>query len=342
MQNQFIWHFGFWLFVTLLNMANSFPYFSSLGQLFLSGILFLPLSLIGTYFNWWVLMPQLLERKKVLTYILSIIFLVAFLSICQRYLCQHLFYPSFWVVKYSLFHPGLLLQAMSILLLPILCSVWAFRSMSWYQKSNEVKEKIAQQNTEALKYLKSQINPHFLFNTLNTLYGLSLEGSKKVPKLILQLSDLLNYSLYQSTADFTSIEEEIALINNLINLEKARFDERIDVTFTVDPKVNLNDQIPPLLLLPIIENAFKHGVKEATETVDINIQLNDMGDYTQLRVENSIAHQEVDTAKNSGGLGLKNLRKRLAILYPNAHDLIIDQSKERFIADLKIKSNVKN
>ncbi len=330
------WHFGFWLFITVLTMTNIFPYFNNIGQLLISGVLFLPLSLIGTYFNWWVLMPNLLQKKRFWTYALSLIALILCLSVFQRYLCQYHFYPSFWVVKFEVLHKGLLLQAASILTLPILCSIWAFRSLAWYKKSNEAKLKVAQQKTEELKYLKSQINPHFLFNTLNSLYGLSLEQNKKVPHLILRLSDLLNYSLYRSQSSSITLEEELELIQSMIELEQVRFDDRLQVKLEVDPSVDLQQNIAPLLLIPLVENAFKHGVKEATDNANITILLKDMENGVCFEVQNSIANMEVKQGEKTGGLGLENLRKRLEILYPNKHELEVGANGGLFIAQLKI------
>ncbi len=342
MQQAIIWHIGFWLFITLLNMANIFPYFGNVGQLMIHGTLFLPLSLIGTYFNWWVLMPTLLQKKRLGLYIITVILLILVLSMLQRYLCQYHFYPSFWVVKFEVLHTGLLLQAISILSLPILFSIWAFRSLTWYQKSNEAQLKVSQQKTEALNYLQAQINPHFLFNTLNSLYGLSLEQNKKVPNLILQLSDLLNYSLYRSQAASITLEEELDLIRNMIALEQVRFEDRVQVELTIDSKLDLQQSIAPLLLIPLVENAFKHGVKEAMDKAEISISINEMENGLCFEVKNSIASIRPENSPKTGGLGLENLKKRLEILYPNRHELKVGPEANHYFAQLKITTDVQN
>jgi len=339
-QKQAIWHIAFWIFFIGLNMANIYPYFQNLSFLVVSSLIFLPVSLIGTYFNWWILMPQLLEKRKTVSYILAIILMIILLTFSQRYLCQHHFYPSFWINNFDFFHKGLVMQAASVIKLPILFSIWAYVSLDWYTKSHEAQQKIAKQKSAQLNYLKSQINPHFLFNTLNSLYGLSLEKSGKVPNLILKLSDLMSYSLYQSNSDNIELQNEVDLIRNYISLEQVRFEDRLNVDFKIDPDMDLHQKLAPLLFVPLVENAFKHGAKESTSEAQIQFHLHKDQNHLCFTVKNSIPEDHPSVVKKEGGLGLKNLRKRLEILYPEKYNLTTEKIENYYLAELKIDTHV--
>jgi len=284
-------------------------------------------------------MPRYFEKRKKGIYIILVIILITVLTIVQRYLCQNYFFPTLWVMNQGIFQLGFLVQAAALISLPILSSILAFISIKWYNQSIEAKEIIAQKKESELEYLKAQINPHFLFNSLNSLYGLSMEKSDKVPKLILKLSNLLSFSLYSSKSKKISISEEIDLINNFIDLENERYADRININFEVDPKLDLSTQIAPLFLIPLVENAFKHGIKESIEKVPIKISLKKIGQTINFEVENQISTSISNDNKTSSGLGLKNLRQRLKLIYPTGSKLDIKKTEKTFIATLKLPVN---
>ena len=182
-----------------------------------------------------------------------------------------------------------------------------------------------------LQYLKGQLQPHFLFNTLNTIYGEAIKKSDEAPQLILKLSELLDYTLYQSEKDVVPLVQEVDHIRQYLELERTRFKDHLSITFEEDLD-NDHAQIVPLLLLPLVENAFKHGTQEEG-LLRIGIQVTLMDGQLDFTVRNSCA--EV----NEGiGIGLTNLRRRLEVLYPNRHELVINQGRATFIAKLSIQS----
>ena len=165
-----------------------------------------------------------------------------------------------------------------------------------------------------LALLKSQINPHFFFNTLNNLYGLAVEKSDKAPEMILKLSDMMRYTIYEGKEKSVFLKDEISYLENFIELHKIRFQKKVDIKF--DKQVDDTIEIAPLLLIILLENAFKHGVESMTEDAYIHINLKTDAKKLFFSVENNF-----DPQKESGtkGIGLENLKQRLELIYPKQY-----------------------
>ena len=199
---------------------------------------------------------------------------------------------------------------------------------------------VTQEQLEAeLSLLKGQVNPHFLFNTLNNLYSLSLHDSKKTPELILKLSQLLSYMLYECKDETVSLEQEITFIRNYIDLEAIRVEDIADVHFKVTGS-NTGHKIPPLLFIPLIENAFKHGISSEVEHSDIHIKIHIDENEIELNTENPFDETQIDDDNNHKGLGLENVNKRLELLYPNKHSLEVNKNRQYFRTRLVLKMNL--
>jgi len=187
-----------------------------------------------------------------------------------------------------------------------------------------------------LKLLKAQIHPHFLFNTLNNLYGLTLEKSEEAPGLVLRLSEILDYILYRCNEKRVSLSEEINNLKNYIEIEKIRYSDKLKLE--VDFPVNTNNlNIAPLIILPFVENAFKHGVSNfpGIAMVVIKISLNE--NNLTFDIENT-KNQGVKVAGNhSGGIGLNNVKKRLNLMYPEKYTLSINDKTETFLVNLTLQ-----
>jgi len=195
--------------------------------------------------------------------------------------------------------------------------------------------------TSELKYLKTQINPHFFFNTLNSLYALTLKKSDKAPEIVLKLSDMMRYMLYESNERMLSLSQEINYIENYLELEKLRHDDhfKMELEITGDPA---GHKIAPLLFIPFLENSFKHGIDHQLKSGYVNINLDIQEKSLHLKVANSLPDQEIPNApkeKKVGGIGLTNVRRRLNILYPQRHKLEISQSNEEFLVTLDLQIN---
>ncbi len=194
-----------------------------------------------------------------------------------------------------------------------------------------------QQEKEAeLKLLKAQLNPHFLFNTLNNLYGLSVIKSNKLPSLMLKLSDLLRYSLYETKESFVPLEKEIQYLENYIALEKIRLEEKSEITFTKSGRFTTK-KIAPMLLIVFVENAFKHlGItKDKNSKVCITLEV--FNDNLHFKCSNTIDNTGIEAhhlEKKNSGIGLQNAKKRLKLMYPDKHDLTIVKEQENYSVHL--------
>ncbi|WP_340832369.1 sensor histidine kinase [Polaribacter sejongensis] len=184
---------------------------------------------------------------------------------------------------------------------------------------------------QELKFLKMQIHPHFLFNSLNTIYGFAITKADEAPEMILKLSNLLDYILYQVEKPKVLLVEEVNHLEDYIALEKMRFHDTLKVSFK---KENINEevQIPPMLLIPFVENSFKHGFA-ANGILKVDIHLKIDANYLFFEIENSSKEKE----DISAGIGLENIKKRLEMLYPKKHQLEIIAKKDAFKVSLKIE-----
>ena len=184
-----------------------------------------------------------------------------------------------------------------------------------------------------LNYLKSQTNPHFLFNTLNNIYSLARDKSDRAPETILRLSKILRYMLYEAGGSYIAIEQELKIIDDYISLEKLRYDESLRINFNYDVE-DMKQALPPLLLIPLVENAFKHGAAETRNHPFVDIHLSVVRRQLAFFVKNS-------TELSSGGapikenIGLANLRRQLELLYTD-YQLLLEQRDTEFSATLKI------
>jgi hypothetical protein len=193
---------------------------------------------------------------------------------------------------------------------------------------NAEKEKV---NAE-LQLLKAQVHPHFLFNTLNNIYSFSLQNSPKTPELILKLSSLLSYILYDCKASEVPLEKELSVMRNFIDLEKERY-EKLDISLNIEGDIKDN-WISPLLLLPFLENAFKHGTSEQLEKPWLSMDVSVKQNMFRCKIANSKNETQLP---GSNGIGIQNVKKRLEYLYPGKHELKLSDERNFFVASLLIE-----
>ena len=202
------------------------------------------------------------------------------------------------------------------------------------QKDREqrlVREKLESE----LHFLRAQVNPHFFFNTLNNIYGLARKQSNQTAESVMRLSKLMRFILYECTGNQISIEQELKIIEDYIELEKLRYNERLEVFFEkkIDDK---NTQIAPLLLLPFVENSFKHGASESRFQSKIEIDLKVENNSLEFFIKNS---KEPNLQNNPQGFGLQNVKRQLELVYPNHHELSITEEEKSFSVLLTINLN---
>jgi LytS/YehU family sensor histidine kinase len=209
--------------------------------------------------------------------------------------------------------------------------------MDWfYFNSNENRElKIRNQQIQSqLSSLRSQINPHFLFNSLNVIYALAIENKKQTKDAIVQLSDILRYVIYDSNTHRVALKDEITLLKNYIEFQQFRHQHSDNITFNCSID-NDNYPIYPMLLLPLIENSFKYGIKGDINNTFIYINLIQNNDIFIFDIENNYFENLSEPNKHSG-LGLENIKNNLEIVYPKSHDLKIYKTKDTFKVELKL------
>ncbi|TDQ25572.1 sensor histidine kinase [Tenacibaculum caenipelagi] len=183
-----------------------------------------------------------------------------------------------------------------------------------------------------LMHLKSQVNPHFFFNTLNNLYGLVGKDAKKAQELILKLSDMMRYSVYDGEKDTVLLSEEVTYLQNYIELHKMRYHKTIDIQFNID--ITDNDyKVMPLLFIILLENAFKHGVENLRKNAYVHLNLTAHQNAINFEIENNF---DVTEESQEEGIGLQNLKRRLELVYPKNHTLTTSKTDDIYLAKLNI------
>jgi sensor histidine kinase YesM len=202
-------------------------------------------------------------------------------------------------------------------------------------KINHRLKTVQQEKKDAeLSYLKSQINPHFLFNTLNLIYSLIIKKSQQAADAVVQLANMMRYVLYESDKNFVPLQDEINYINNYYALQQTRFGNSIHLDFAITGEVRPGKKIAPLILIPFVENAFKHGVNaEENSSIKIRIDIND--NDLVLNAYNTKVHTAI-LNKSEGGVGIINTKNRLQLLYANNYELRIDDQEKDFSVYLKL------
>ena len=209
--------------------------------------------------------------------------------------------------------------------------------LAYYNKQKETAILIEQKKTDELIALKNQLNPHFLFNTLNILYTLALKKSDKTAGIISKLSEILDYTLYGCKDTFVPLQDEAQLLQNYISLQQIRYPKRVQVHF--NQNFDRSAKIAPLLLLTFLENAYKHGVREEINAATIAIDLKGDATTIDFSIRNTKPQNHHFDAESKESLGLTNIKKQLALLYPNNHILRIQNKKEDYSVTLKITCN---
>lgn len=212
--------------------------------------------------------------------------------------------------------------------IPIFFFLWGYEQWKW------IKGLQAEKSKAELSLLKTQINPHFFFNTLNNLYALTIKNSKQAPEVILKLSEMMRYTIYEGKKDIVLLKEEVTYLENYIELHKIRYHKSVMIQF--EHTIIENDTVAPLLFIILLENALKHGVESLTENAYVKMNLMSNDKETHFTIENNFDPNEIDSKK---GIGLENLKHRLSLIYPKNHKLSIREEENVFTVDLKITKN---
>lgn len=307
-----------------------------------NGIVFLAIGINNLY-----LIPQLLFDKKRILYFVSLVFLVITATITSSIYLRYLFaaYPHSELGNFTIFAIDIqvennpFIEDYFITFVHTLLFLTGYTIASiirhLYIRNKNLKLTKEEQLKAELSLLKAQVNPHFLFNMMNSIYSLSLNKSDDAPETILKLSQILRYNLYETAAQFVLLSKELHIIQTYLELEYIRLDNPEKIT--LENKVQSRDiMITPMLLLPIVENAFKHGIDSNISQGFINIKAYDSSAYFIFECSNN--YKKKDKTSEGSGLGLDNLRRRLQLIYPGKHALKINKTDTTFEVILQINT----
>lgn len=329
------YHIIFWVGYFMLNFIRWGSYYEDYWYSFKSNLVTVSIGIVLVYVNIYFLFPKFILNKKYASYILYFFITLCIFYVVRTELIYLLINENVWPESdtpqkaYSFNHIVVVFMIgiydVALVTTLKLTSDWIFER----KRTEKLKEE--QMRTE-LNLLKSQIQPHFFFNTLNSLYALAIDKSEDTPRVILKLSDMMQYALYEVQESKVGLLKEINHINNYIDIEKMRFRDRIESNMNITGSIE-DVEIPPLLFLSFVENCFKHGLKEV-EQIHINISFEVVEDkYLEFRLMNNFnpnTHQE-----QKQGIGIMNSKRRLTLLYDN--DFVLQTKVQGDIYNLYLK-----
>jgi len=332
------WHLLFWMaYLAFIIVDDGFDHRDNWNFSFPFEILTdFPIAVLAVYLNLYYLMPSFYWRRKYVGYSIGLIMLLFLGGMAGRFFSWWIWLPmeraadatstepvDFWILA------RIAKDAADII--PIVAATVFIRVMRNSFNNERKLRSIEQENfTAEMGLLKAQLNPHFFFNTLNSLYSLTLEKSDKSPDVVLKLAELMRYVLYDASASTVLLKDEIMHLKNYLAIEQMRFAERLELSFLYSGDID-GKFIVPLLLLPFVENAFKHGIENNSGWITIDLKVT--GNLLNLKVENSFNPK---TVPKNVGIGLKNVKRRLELTYPQKHELTIEKDNLAFKIDLKI------
>lgn len=309
---------------------------------FLYCLFSLPVTISAVYFNIYFLIPKFLLIKRYLLFFVLLFFSAISFTLLLRldsyFVIVPTLYSSEFLNRYytiGFFRLAYLISHFVSIYMVVVGAAFIKLLIQWYN-SKQQNQLLAQENLETeLKFLKSQIHPHFLFNTLNNLYALTLKKSDKAPETVLRLSELLDFMLYDCNASKINLDKELHIVKSYIDLEELRYNDSVYIQFDITGETT-KIEIAPLLILPFVENCFKHGISEQTDKSWIKISLDVNDNLLTLLAENSRSNKSQE--ENNGykeGIGIENVRRRLQLLYPGKHKLEI--KKDNHIHSVKLE-----
>ncbi|MFV0564553.1 MAG: sensor histidine kinase [Flavobacteriaceae bacterium] len=332
---QILLHIAIWAIFIVLNLMRPHIEASNLIK-HTAFLLFGTMALF--YINYFYLVPWLLLKKHTVIYVLVVIALLLmstylFTEFPLEAKPDHGFPPPMPeinpkpIVNFRILGPFVF----NVLLVATGTALRLYGE--WYKNDRKKKEIEVQKSSTELHYLKHQLNPHFLFNSLNSIYALTTQKSNDAPEAVITLSELMRYMLYETNNTYVPLEKELDYVQNYLKLQRLRIANNENVTLNIHGHV-ANQKIKPLLLISFIENAFKYGTDFKGHT-EVKIEINVSESELHFKCTNLIGRKK-ENAANSG-IGLKNTKERLELLYPNKHALTVGDFNNKFTVDLILK-----
>ncbi len=337
--NRWFQHIGYWtVFVLFFAFAwgtHDDNYLKTLSVELIN----LPIKVALVYTVIYFLFPRFLFKGRVWSFITLFLLTLLLASIFQRVIDNLIIVDTFfpeWTKEPTLNIVQLVRGAINIS--SVLAIPMTVKIMEYLSKVQQKEQSLAKDKLEAeLVFLKNQVQPHFLFNTLNSLYSLILKKSDQSLEVLLKLSELLRYMLYETNVPQAELQKEIDCVKSYIELEKIRYGNRVDISLNIWGQTN-GYTIAPMLIIPFIENSFKHSTRGFSGLAWITIEIGCTDDALILKVENSIPEIQTQSPAASG-IGLNNVQRRLNLLYGDNYELKIDSSEDAYLVVLKLILN---
>ncbi|RPD98876.1 sensor histidine kinase [Aureibaculum marinum] len=336
------YHVFFWIIYFAINVLRWGSYYDDYLYSTQANLIGFPIHITLCYLNIFVLMPFFVFRKKYLTYIILILLAIFLMVVLKFNLTYYLLNTNVWPEGPEVTSSLTFNYTMDMMIgeLYVITFVTAIKiTADWLKENKRLADLEKLQLETELLFLKTQISPHFFFNTLNNIYSLSIEKSDKTPKIILKLSELMRYLLYETKRKKQSLSNEIICIQNYLEIEQIRHGENLEINMEISGDIS-DKKIAPILLLSFVENAFKHGANKNIGKVKIDIHFTIKKDFLYFTITNPTPAETkyLQRMNTSGGIGLDNVKKRLALGYKkDQYDLKILNDKNLFTVKLKIK-----
>jgi two-component system LytT family sensor kinase len=320
-------HVIFWALIFILPILIRSTYGKTYEGDFQAGpVIIYGLTIVSLFYaNAYSLIPYILRKRGAVMYILASLFLLLLFFICNK-LVGALFSAN-----------GTLGEIIFRTVVPFFFIWGVSSSYRIILDGNKIEKEKKEKENESLKtelsFLRSQVSPHFMFNVLNSLVALIRQKSDKLEPVVIELSNLMRYMLYESEQETVNLRTEIEYLKSYIDIQMLRFGDKLNIVFDV-PIYIPEKSIEPMLIIPLIENAFKHGV--VLNNPEIIIRILFAGDQLQLSVKNKYVETNKPSDKSNSGIGLKNLKRRLSLSYRDAHELEITKAKDWYSASLNV------
>ncbi len=331
------YHIYFWVTYFIINVIRWGSYFGDYVYSFKSNLVEFSIHIILAYFTLYYLLPKYIIKRKYKIFILYFFFLLILVYFIRTGLNYFLVSHNIWPEALNNQKAFTLNHFIAVVFgeIYVIALVSGIKlTADWLVEKTRLEQLKKEKLKTELQLLKSQIRPHFFFNTLNNLYALTLEKSDLAPELVLKLSDVMEFVIYDSKKNKISLGEEIKYIKNYIAIEKIRFKNRVAEQITYDKSI-LNIQIPPLLFLAFVENSFKHGlINQKKMEITISFKKTNSNQLLFSITNTYKPKQEFKNKKH--GMGIKNIKRRLELLYQNQYTLKITPQENVFTVSISI------
>lgn len=337
---EIIFNLIFWLLYFLYEWFGLAALSGEYRLYFVNACMALPLSFIISYLTVHVFIKKFYNKGRRLTFWCCQVTVTLVLLLIRRNINYYIIYPAFYPAaqKIPLFSFGkLIVELVNLYLIAGVYALFYF-VRSWYEERQKAQSLLQQKTVAELELLKSQVHPHFIFNALNNIYSTALRTSPETAELVAHLSSFLNYNLYEAKQPFVLLTSELAYLKHYIELQKNRYGSKLDAAINIYGEIT-ELYIAPLLLLPLVENSFKHGIANSISPGWIRIEVVRQEEQFSIKVENSVEEKAAAGDQLNGGIGIKNVRQRLQLIYPDTHEWKVVEGPHSFLVIIKIMTH---